>query len=147
MQRIPDFMTRNVQVVRPDESLQRAAQVMDELDAGSLPMCDLSGRVGKRSDRDIAAQPMAAGLPAPARVSRVSDAMTGPARRRTSGQRGRRAMAPLVDMQIRRLPVIAPDQCVPGIASPGDLATRHPGRVAAAPRRSSNPPGPDRGPD
>ena len=133
-----------MQVVRPDESLQRAVQVMDELDAGSLPMCDRNGRVGKRSDRDIAAQPMAAGLPAPARVS---DAMTGPARRRTSGQRGREAMAPLVDMRIRRLPVIAPDRCVLGIASPGDLATRHPGRVAAAPRRSCDPPGPDRGPD
>jgi len=40
MQKISDFMTRNVQVVRPDESLQRAAQVVDELNVGSLPVCE-----------------------------------------------------------------------------------------------------------
>ena len=45
MQKISDFMTRNVQVVRPDESLQRAAQVMDELNVGSLPVCDKKGIV------------------------------------------------------------------------------------------------------
>ena len=40
MPMIPDSMTRNVQVVRPDESLRRAAQQMDELDVGALAVCD-----------------------------------------------------------------------------------------------------------
>jgi CBS domain-containing protein len=40
MQEIPDFMTRNVQVARPDESLRHAAQVMVELEVGALPVCD-----------------------------------------------------------------------------------------------------------
>ncbi len=40
MQKISDFMTRNVQAVRPDERLRRAAQQMDELDVGALPVCD-----------------------------------------------------------------------------------------------------------
>ena len=38
MQKISDFMTRNVQIVRPDESLRRAAQAMDELIVGALPV-------------------------------------------------------------------------------------------------------------
>ncbi len=77
MQKISDFMTRNVQVVRPDESLQRAAQVMDELNVGSLPVCDRTGLVGMITDRDITIRAMAAGLPA---HTQVSDVMTDHAR-------------------------------------------------------------------
>ena len=38
MPRISDVTTRNAVVVRPDESLQRAAELMCKLDAGSLPI-------------------------------------------------------------------------------------------------------------
>ena len=71
MQKISDFMTRNVQVVRPDESLQRAAQVMDELNVGALPVCDADGLVGMITDRDITIRATAAGLPADTRVAEV----------------------------------------------------------------------------
>ena len=69
MQKISDFMTRNVQVVRPDESLRRAAQVMDELNVGSLPVCDHSGLVGMITDRDITVRATAAGLSGDTQVS------------------------------------------------------------------------------
>ena len=62
MQKIPDFMTRNVQVVHPEDSLQRAAQVMDELNVGSLPVCDGDGLAGIITDRDIAVRATAAAL-------------------------------------------------------------------------------------
>ena len=141
MQKISDFMTRNVQVVRPDESLQRAAQVMDELNVGSLPVCDRSGLVGMITDRDITVRAMAAGLPA---HTRIADVMTDHARWCTGEQTVQEAMRQMSDVQIRRLPVVDSEHQVVGIVSLGDLAMRHQGHVAAALRRISDPSMPDR---
>ena len=141
MQKISDFMTRNVQVVRPDESLRRAAQVMDELNVGALPVCDQNGLVGMITDRDITVRAMAAGLPS---NTQVSDVMTDHARWCTGEQTVQEAMAQMADVQIRRLPVVDSDHQVVGIVSLGDLATRHQGHVAAALRRISDPSMPDR---
>ena len=141
MQKISDFMTRNVQVVRPDESLQRAAQVMDELNVGALPVCDASGLVGMITDRDITVRAMAAGLPAD---TRVADVMTDRARWCTGEQSVQEAMQQMAEVQIRRMPVVDAEHRVVGIVSLGDLATRHQGHVAAALRRISDPSMPDR---
>jgi CBS domain-containing protein len=141
MQKISDFMTRNVQVVRPDESLQRAAQVMDELNVGSLPVCDRTGLVGMITDRDITIRATAAGLPA---HTQVSDVMTDHARWCTGEQTVQEAMRQMADVQIRRLPVVDSEHQVVGIVSLGDLAMRHQGHVAAALRRISDPSMPDR---
>ena len=141
MQKISDFMTRNVQVVRPDESLQRAAQVMDELNVGSLPVCDKTGLVGMITDRDITVRAMAAGLPA---HTQISDVMTDHARWCTGEQSVQEAMQQMADVQIRRLPVVDSERQVVGIVSLGDLAMRHQGHVAAALRRISDPSMPDR---
>ena len=142
MQKISDFMTRNVQVVRPDVSLQRAAQVMDELNVGSLPVCDRHGLVGIITDRDITVRATAAGL-APDATS-VADVMTGHARWCSTEQTVQEAMEQMADVQIRRLPVLDSRRQVVGIVSLGDLATRHSGHVAAALRRISDPSMPDR---
>ena len=141
MQKISDFMTRNVQVVRPDESPQRAAQVMDELNVGSLPVCDRTGLVGMITDRDITVRATAAGLPA---HTQVSDVMTDHARWCTGEQSVQEAMQQMADVQIRRLPVVDSEHRVVGIVSLGDLAMRHQGHVAAALRRISDPSMPDR---
>ena len=130
-----------MQVVRPDESLQRAAQVMDELNVGALPVCDASGLVGMITDRDITVRAMAAGLPAD---TRVADVMTDHARWCTGEQSVQEAMQQMADVQIRRMPVVDADHQVVGIVSLGDLATRHQGHVAAALRRISDPSMPDR---
>src|ERR1700754_4903554 len=103
MQKISDFMTRNVQVARPDESLRRAAQVMDELNVGALPVCDQHGLVGMITDRDITVRATAAGLSAD---TRIADVMTGHARWCTREQTVQEAMEQMADVQIRRLPVL-----------------------------------------
>jgi CBS domain-containing protein len=141
MQKISDFMTRNVQVVRPDESLRRAAQVMDELNVGSLPVCDRNGLVGMITDRDITVRATAAGLPGD---TQVRDVMTDHARWCTTEQSVQEAMQQMADVQIRRLPVVDERHQVVGIVSLGDLATRQSGHVAAALRRISDPSIPDR---
>ncbi len=131
-----------MQVVRPDETLRRAAQVMDELNVGALPVCDHRGLVGIITDRDITVRATAAGMSAEATT--VADVMTGHARWCTSEQSVQEAMQQMADVQIRRLPVVDSQHQVVGIVSLGDLATRHSGHVAAALRRISDPSMPDR---
>ncbi len=130
-----------MQVVRPDESLRRAAQVMDELNVGSLPVCDRTGLVGMITDRDITVRATAAGLSGD---TQVSDVMTDHIRWCTGEQSVQEAMQQMADVQIRRLPVVDADRQVVGIVSLGDLAMRHQGHVAAALRRISDPSMPDR---
>ena len=143
MLKISDFMTRDVEVIHPDASLQRAAQVMDELNVGALPVCDEDhGLVGIITDRDITVRATAAGLPADA--THVGDVMTDKARWCSTEQTVQEAMQQMADVQIRRLPVLDASHRVVGIVSLGDLATRHSGHVAAALRRISDPSMPDR---
>lgn len=40
MQTVSDVMTRDACFVAPGESLQRAVELMGELDVGALPVCD-----------------------------------------------------------------------------------------------------------
>ena len=63
MQRVSQVMTRNVQFVSPQESLRRAAQMMDDLNVGVLPVCDGERLVGMVTDRDITVRGVSAGLP------------------------------------------------------------------------------------
>jgi len=59
--KISELMTRNPRTVRPDESLQAAAQAMDELNVGVLPVCDNGRLVGLLTDRDIVVRATSAG--------------------------------------------------------------------------------------
>src|SRR5688572_30496717 len=63
MTRIADVMTRGVRTMTPADSVQFAAQAMDELDVGVLPVCDGTHLVGVVTDRDIALRCVAQGLP------------------------------------------------------------------------------------
>jgi len=53
MQTIQDVMTRDVQSISPQDTVQRAAQMMDELNVGSIPVLDGQKLVGMITDRDI----------------------------------------------------------------------------------------------
>jgi len=122
MQKVSDFMTRNVQVVRPDESLQRAAQVMDELNVGSLPVCDRSGLVGMITDRDITVRATAEAVTP--RLGQVRDVMTPDVVYCFEDQDVAEAARLMKGHQIRRLVVLDRDKRLVGIVSLGDLAVK-----------------------
>jgi CBS domain-containing protein len=122
MATISEVMTRGVETIRPDESLQRAAQVMDELNVGALPVCDGEQLVGMITDRDITVRATAAGME-PSQ-HRVSEVMTAQTRWCTEDQSTDEVMRQMGDVQIRRLPVLDAEHRVVGIVSLGDLATR-----------------------
>ena len=54
MPTIAEVMTPDVEVIGPNQSLQRAAQMMDELNVGALPVCDGRRLVGIVSLGDLA---------------------------------------------------------------------------------------------
>jgi CBS domain-containing protein len=74
MKAISEVMTRDVTVIAPGDDLQRAAQLMRDLDVGALPVCDGKRLQGMITDRDITIRAVAEGL-VPSAV-RVSDVMS-----------------------------------------------------------------------
>ena len=142
MPRISEVMTRGVEVVPPDASLQRAAQLMDELNIGALPVCNGSKLVGMITDRDITVRATAIGLE-PAQHC-VSEVMTQQTRWCTEEQTTEEVMKQMGDVQIRRLPVLNDKREIVGIVSLGDLATRQSQHTDEVLREVSWPSEPDR---
>src|SRR5271156_6192358 len=69
---ISDIMTRDVESITPDDTLQSAASKMKELGVGPLPVCENHSVVGMLTDRDITVRAVAAGLdPATTKVRDV----------------------------------------------------------------------------
>lgn len=118
--KIRDIMTRDVQVVSPDDTIRRAAQLMDDLNVGVLPVCDGTRLVGMITDRDITVRATSAGLgPEECTVSQVM----------TDEPAYCYADDPVIEVtrlmssrQIRRVPVIDDQKKLIGIVSLGDLA-------------------------
>ena len=57
---IRDLMTPNPATVQPGDTIQRAAQVMDELNVGVLPVTEAGKLVGVITDRDLVVRGMTA---------------------------------------------------------------------------------------
>ncbi|HEX8883797.1 MAG TPA: CBS domain-containing protein, partial [Noviherbaspirillum sp.] len=132
MQRVSDVMTRQVQSVSPRDSLRHAAQMMDELNVGALPVCDAERLVGMVTDRDITVRATSAGL-APDDTT-VDQVMSADARTCHEDQSLEEVIRQMADTQIRRVPVMSRDDPprLVGIVSLGDLATRQESGVQAA---------------
>src|SRR5213593_5055350 len=71
---VRDVMTRDVETIRPDESLADAASTMRDIDAGVLPVADGNKLLGMLTDRDITVRSTAKG--ADPRHAKVRDAMS-----------------------------------------------------------------------
>jgi CBS domain-containing protein len=143
MQTIQDVMTRDVQSISPQETIQRAAQMMDELNVGAIPVLDGQKLVGMITDRDITVRATAAGQ-APG-STRVGDVMSTDVRTCSPNQTVDEVLGQMGDVQIRRVPVIDENsQQVVGIVSMGDMATKHSAGVDRALEEVSSPSEPDR---
>ncbi|GIZ52544.1 CBS domain-containing protein [Noviherbaspirillum aridicola] len=143
MQRIADIMTRDVRSIAPQETIRRAAEMMDELNVGALPVCDGERLVGMITDRDITVRAVAAGT-AP-EAGQVGEVMSAQVRWCFEDQPVDEVMAQMSDSQIRRVPVV--DQqthSLVGIVSLGDLATKHSAQVDRTLEEISSPSEPDR---
>ncbi|PPC94619.1 MAG: inosine-5-monophosphate dehydrogenase [Methylotenera sp.] len=117
---ISEVMTHSVKVASPNDSLQVAAQIMDENDFGLLPVAENDQLVGMLSDRDITIRAVAKGM-APEQ-HKVREVMTPEVRYVYDDDSIEDAVRNMSDLQIRRLPVLNRDKRLVGIVSLGDLA-------------------------
>jgi CBS domain-containing protein len=118
---VKDVMTRHVECVRPDDTIQTAARKMRDLDVGPMPVCGGDDRLaGMVTDRDITVRATAEGKD-PTRTP-VKDAMTPDVVYVFEDQDAREAAKTMADRQIRRVLVLNRDKRLVGIVSLGDLA-------------------------
>ncbi len=142
MRTIADIMTRDVQTISTQETVQRAAQLMDELNVGAIPVLDGDKLVGMITDRDITVRSVAAGQDP--RSTKVTDVMSTDVRTCTEDQSIDDVLATMGDVQIRRIPVLDAQSKVIGIVSLGDVATSDAADVDQALDEISSPSEPDR---
>jgi CBS domain-containing protein len=117
---VRDVMTRRVEVIRPDSTLQEAAEKMKDLDVGPLPVCEGDRLVGMITDRDITVRGVAEGQDP--WTDHVCDAMTKEVIFCFEDQDVAEAARLMKDKQVRRLVVLNRDKRLVGIVSLGDLA-------------------------
>jgi CBS domain-containing protein len=118
-----DVMTREIQDIPPEATLKQAAEAMRSLDVGALPVCQNNTVIGMITDRDIAVRAVADGRDP--NQAHVRDAMTRELIYCYEDDTVENAAKIMEEKQIRRLPVMDRNQCLCGIVSLGDLATRN----------------------
>lgn len=117
---VKDVMTRNVEVINPDATLQEAAQKMQAFDVGPIPVSEGERVVGMITDRDITVRATAVGQ-SPF-TGLVRDVMTPNVVSCYEDQDVQEAARLMQEHQIRRLIVLDRNERLVGIVSLADLA-------------------------
>ena len=117
--KVSEAMTREVRLVRPDQTIRDAARLMTELDIGALPVEAGDRLVGMITDRDITVRGVAEGLGPDTLISEV---MTAEVKYCFDDQTIDEVTQNMAEIQVRRLPVVNRDKRLVGILSLGDLA-------------------------
>jgi CBS domain-containing protein len=118
--KLKEIMTRDVEVVHPDDSLLLAARKMRDNDIGFLPVCDGDRLIGVVSDRDLAIRAVAEGRDPDTIIGR--DLVTSPVMYCYEDQDINEAAQLMRDNQIRRLVVLNRSKRLVGVVSLGDVA-------------------------
>ncbi len=136
--KVRDIMSRDVHVVRPDDSLQDAAIQMRSHDVGFLPVCDGERLVGTLTDRDIAIQAVAEGKDP--KKTRVKDLGNREVCWCYDDQSPEDAARMMKDKEVRRVLVIDRDsKQLIGVVSVGDLATRSSSKASGSVMEKTGP--------
>lgn len=118
---VHEVMTRGTECIRPDTTVQDAAQRMRDLDVGALPVCGEEDRLeGMLTDRDIAVRAVAEGLDP--WTTKAREVMTPKVIYCFDDESITEAARLMKENQIRRLLVLNRAKRLVGIVSLGDLA-------------------------
>lgn len=145
MTTVADVMTRGVRTMAPNDSVVQAAQAMDELNVGVIPVCDGEKLVGMVTDRDIVVRGVAQACEP--KSTNLADVMSANVRFVKEGDDVDQVLSEMAQQQIRRMPVVDDNQRLVGIVSLGDIAAKNPddeGDVAMSLGDISSPAEPDR---
>ena len=141
MTTVAEVMTRDVQTLAPDDTIRTAAQKMDELNVGALPVCDGAKLIGMVTDRDIVVRAVSAGVGA---ASPIGGIVSEPVYWCYDDEDVSVVQRKMADRQIRRLPVVNAEKRLVGIVSLGDVATNADGEMSSTLGAVSSPSHPDR---
>src|ERR1700759_386578 len=141
---VSEIMTRQVETVPPEASLQQAAAAMEALGVGSLPGCDGERLVGAITGRDIVVRGGAAGMSPVDGL--VRDCMTEDIAYAYCDEEAGEVLERMKALQVRRLAVLDRNKKLAGIVALGDVATEPwaaaLGSIGAAVAEISKPPRP-----
>ncbi|WP_138207798.1 CBS domain-containing protein [Haloimpatiens lingqiaonensis] len=117
--KVRDIMTREVATVNYEDTVERVAQLMQNHNVGSIPVCKGENVIGIVTDRDIALRAVAKGQ----NVMRqnVREIMSSNPVTISADSDVHEAARIMSERQIRRLPVVDGENLV-GMLSIGDLA-------------------------
>jgi CBS domain-containing protein len=137
--KVSDIMTRDVRLLKPDQTIREAANLMAEINAGALPVSENDRLVGMITDRDIVIRAVAQGRPLDTKVAAVMSKEVLYCFDTDELEDVSRNMG---KAQVRRLPVVNADKRLVGIVSLGDLArSEDPATIGRTVTRVSTPGG------
>ncbi|HWP20787.1 MAG TPA: CBS domain-containing protein [Burkholderiaceae bacterium] len=122
MRLVADVMTPAPRCLAPDDTVRQAAQAMDELNVGALPVCEGRRVVGILTDRDIALRVMARALPVS--TTAVHTVMSRDVLCCYEDVPVEEAAALMRKGRVRRMPVLDRRRRLVGMVSLGDVATK-----------------------
>jgi CBS domain-containing protein len=134
---VREVMSRDVKIASPEDTLQHAAELMVDIDAGVLPVGENDRLVGMLTDRDITVRAVAKGK-APDRT-KVREVMSPEIKYIFEDESLEEAAENMGKLQIRRLPVLNREKRLVGIVSLGDLALKKKGKAGDALKGISQP--------
>ena len=120
--KVRDIETPHPETVGPDAQVMQAAQIMQRLDVGVLPVCDGERLVGVITDRDITLRSTAEGRDP--KQTPVREIMSANPVCCHQDQDLAECVELMEQRQIRRLPVVDDANHLVGIVSLGDVAIR-----------------------
>jgi CBS domain-containing protein len=122
MTQVADVMTRGVHALSPSDNLVAAAQAMEQLNVGSIPVCENDRVIGMVTDRDITVRGVAQGCDP--EITQLSEVMTEQVETCYEDDALEEVTQRMQEIQIRRLPVLDHNEQLVGIVSLGDVATK-----------------------
>jgi CBS domain-containing protein len=137
--RVSEAMSRDVRLASPDQTIRDVAKIMDDIDAGSVPVGENDRLVGMITDRDIAVRAVAAGKGPDTPVREV---MSREVKYCYDDEELDHVAKNMGDIRVRRLPVVNRDKRLVGIVSLGDLALKGENSAGKAVKGVSQPGGP-----
>lgn len=133
---ISEVMSRDVKIASPEDTLQHAAQLMKDIDAGVLPVGENDRLVGMLTDRDITVRAVALGKVPDTCVREV---MSPDIKYVYDDESLEDAARNMGELQVRRLPVLNRDKRLVGIVSLGDVALKKKDTAGEALKEVSQP--------
>jgi CBS domain-containing protein len=121
LMQLKEFVITRIETIEQDETLQRAAEIMKQLDIGSLPVCNGGQLAGIITDRDIIIRAVANGLnPSAITVREIMSSYVVCCSEDDNVEEAARLMR---ENQVRRILVLNQADELVGITSLGELAT------------------------